>query len=220
RGGGGAGGACSACPAAAAPRGRGARWGTRRPPPRRGGPAAPRRRTPTPSAPRRSPACPRRTRRGRRTGRDAGGAGRRASGLPRREAARPRHPDERRQPARLRARRRLSERRDPVIAPPLVVHLGGGPLARLLDQALLEHPLDRAVQRPRPEPDLSAGPLRDLLEDRVAVPVFPGERYEDVERRLGQRQDGFEAGLVMHGPIISTVDISTRRRLRKLSRET
>ena len=92
------------------------------------------------------------------------------------------------QPARLGLRHRRTERRDPVVAPPLVVLFRRGTLAGLDEQSLLEHALDRSVERAGAQLQLSAGARRDVLDDGVAVPVLVGQGQQDVERRGRQRQ--------------------------------
>src|SRR5262249_45145513 len=64
---------------------------------------------------------------------------------------------------------------------------GVGPL----DQAVDEHPVDRAVERPRTDVDATARQPLDLGHDRVAVRLPGGEDEEDVERRRGKRQQVF-----------------------------
>src|SRR6185436_12667826 len=74
-----------------------------------------------------------------------------------------------------------SMRRDPVVAPPLVVVFGRRAVASLDDQPLLEHPLDGAVERAGAQFQLAVGVGRDVLNDRVAVAVFTGQGEQDVE---------------------------------------
>jgi hypothetical protein len=52
-----------------------------------------------------------------------------------------------REPLHLRARDRVPERAEPVIAPPLVVGAARRPFVELLDQSLVEQPAERAVER-------------------------------------------------------------------------
>ena len=77
--------------------------------------------------------------------------------------------------------------RQQVIATPLVVFVGRGPAAALLDQPLFLHPLNGPVQRAGAEPDLAVGPGSDVLDDGVAVPLAIRESEQDVEcRRLAE----------------------------------
>lgn len=104
------------------------------------------------------------------------------------EATRPRHPDQLAEAARFRSRRGGAERRDPVIATPLVVELGRRPIRGLDQKSLLEHSLNRSIQGARAHPKRAVGARLDVLDDPVAVPILVGERQEDVERRGRQRQ--------------------------------
>ena len=91
-----------------------------------------------------------------------------------------------------------SEGRVPVVAAPLVVLLGGGALVGLDDEPLLDHPLDRAIERARAEPQRAVGAGGDVLDDAVAVAVVVGHRDQDVEGRRGQRQQRRRAGVCGH----------------------
>src|SRR5262249_2967385 len=153
------------------PDGRAPRSRARRPASPPTGRAAPGGPTPRGGASRRSPPSPGRTRCGTTGGRAGGACGRRASRAPGGEPARPREPDEPAEPRGLRARGRRAEGRDPVVAPPLVVVLRVRALAGLHDQALLEHPLDGAVERARGEAQLPPRALGHVLDDPVAVAV-------------------------------------------------
>src|SRR5262245_13078899 len=62
-----------------------------------------------------------------------------------------------------------SERRQPVIPAARIVELTGGTLAGLGDEALLDQPFQRTVQRGRPQPHLSVAALQHVLLDGVAV---------------------------------------------------
>ena len=96
-------------------------------------------------------------------------------------------------PPGLRPCRRLSERCDPVVAAALVVQLGGGALAGLVDEALLQEALDGSVEGPRAQPQLPTGPGRHILDDGVAVPVLvrEGERMWKVAGGSGRRSSVF-----------------------------
>src|SRR6476661_9749418 len=143
----------------------------------------------------------------------------RASRLARRKPGGTRHLDELRQAARFGLRNGGSERGNPVVATPLVVLLRRRPIARFDNQSLLEHSLNRSIQRPGAERQLSASPDSDVLDDGVAMPVLLGERQQDVERRRRQRQQAgrFLRDLV-HAQTIATLDILSmaidRRKLR------
>ena len=72
-------------------------------------------------------------------------------------------------------------------APPRIVVLDLRP-PRLHNQTLHQQPLDDPVQRPRAELHLARRLFRDLLEDRVPVQVFLGQRQQDIEHRRRQRR--------------------------------
>ena len=88
-----------------------------------------------------------------------------------------------RQPRCLRLRRLPATRRQAVIPAALVVVRSAGPLvlSKLGDQALLEHPLHGAVQRPGAQPQLSTRSGRDVLHNCIAVLVASSQRNEDVK---------------------------------------
>jgi hypothetical protein len=102
----------------------------------------------------------------------------------------------------------LGDRRAPagntVIAAALVVELGGRTLAQFLDQLLVEHPLDRAIQGARTELEVTVRARRDILHDRVAVAVLVGQGHEDVKRRRGKGKKVVDVS--GHTPSISTLD--------------
>src|SRR5918997_2293524 len=62
------------------------------------------------------------------------------------------------EPFDLRRQNLAAEAGEAVVAAPLVVRLGVGPLPGLLDHAALLQALDRPVKRPRPQPHPPAGP--------------------------------------------------------------
>src|SRR5437867_4895136 len=112
------------------------------------------------------------------------------------------------EPPRFCPRHCFSERRDPVIPPPLVVQLGGRTLPGFYDQTLLEHALDRPVQSPGAEFQLAARASRHVLDNCVSVPVFICKRHENVEgcrRQRKERRRIFAAD--SHRAIIAIVDI-------------
>jgi hypothetical protein len=88
-----------------------------------------------------------------------------------------------RQPHCFRLRHLAAPRRQAVIPAAFVVIRSGGPLilSKLGDQALLEHPLDRAVERSGAQPQLSTRSGGDILHDCIAVLVASGQRDEDVK---------------------------------------
>ena len=79
----------------------------------------------------------------------------------------------------LRFERLTAGARQPIVAAPLVD--GGGRAVALLDPARLHQPLQRAVDRPGPEPHRAVGVTQHVLEDAVAVALAAGEREQDVE---------------------------------------
>src|SRR5690242_10955036 len=105
-----------------------------------------------------------------------------ASASLRRESARARELEHLRQTAGFRLRGRCAHRREAIVTAPLVVVLRRRTLPYFADQALLEQSLDRPIQRARAEFQRAAGPLGDVLHDRVAVAVPVSQRDEDVER--------------------------------------
>ena len=72
--------------------------------------------------------------------------------------------------------------REPVVAAALVVERGIGALLGLLDQAVGEQPLDRAVERAGAELDRAVAEGVDVADERVAVALAPPEGEEDVQR--------------------------------------
>ena len=92
-------------------------------------------------------------------------------------------PDQLPQPARFSLGHPASKRREPIRAPPV-----GAAEHRVPDPAVLEQPLDDAVQRAGAQPDRTVRPLLDFLDDGVAVLFTVGERQQDMEQRRGQRQ--------------------------------
>src|SRR5262245_48617461 len=116
----------------------------------------------------------------------------------RRKSPSARHPDELRQPARFRFRDRRAQRRDPVIPPPLVVFFRSWPFARFDEQSLLEHALNRPIERAGAELQLAFSPYGHILDDGVAVPVFFSHRQQDVEGRWRKRQQFIDFVLVDH----------------------
>src|SRR5258706_11838547 len=130
----------------------------------------------------------RRIRPGRRMDKYAAARGTAASRPPGSESAGARQLDELRETPGLGASHRCSERRDPIISTPFIVELRRGTIPRLDQEALLEHPLNGAIQRSRTEPQLAVRACGDVLNDRVAMAVLIGDGHENVKRRGRQRK--------------------------------
>ena len=79
-------------------------------------------------------------------------------------------------------RPRHRTRREPVVPAALVVERGIGALLGLLDQAVGEQPLDRAVERAGAQLDRAVAEGVDVADQRVAVALTPPEGEEDVQR--------------------------------------
>src|SRR5690242_12043070 len=73
------------------------------------------------------------------------------------------------------------------------------PLARLCDQPIGQHALERAIERAGAHLHLILAVLFDLLHDLVAVLLAGGEREQDVEHRRGERDQRLSC---LHAPII------------------
>src|SRR5205814_3372930 len=73
------------------------------------------------------------------------------------------------------------ERRQPVVAPPLVVQIRGRTSRGLDDPAVLEHAMQRAIERSGLELQLAVGEAGHFLQQAVPVTLLGGEREEDVE---------------------------------------
>src|SRR5215211_2116110 len=103
----------------------------------------------------------------------------------RREAGNPRLREQSAEPFGFSNGRAAPICRDPVEAAALV----GGRLRStdLLDQALLEHPLDGPVQRPRAEAHAAVGERRHLLHHAVPVTLVLGQGHRDVEDDVRKR---------------------------------
>src|SRR5262245_19108833 len=67
-----------------------------------------------------------------------------------------------------------AETRQPVVASPFVGTFRIGAVAKFLDQSLLEHATDCAVQRAGAQSDLAVGTCDDVLHDRVAMSIAIG----------------------------------------------
>src|SRR5262245_58757018 len=82
-----------------------------------------------------------------------------------------------------------AERRKLVIATTGIVELRRWALARLDDQALLDQPFQRAVQRCWPQPHLSAAAFQHVLHDAVAMLLATDQADENVEPVALERQE-------------------------------
>ncbi len=95
--------------------------------------------------------------------------------------------DESPQSVRLRACDPPADRCQPVVLPPLVVDIGGGPARRFRDPPVAEHPVEGAVQSARLQLDVAIGQSRDFLKNGVAMAFFAGQSEQDVEFDRPQR---------------------------------
>jgi hypothetical protein len=101
----------------------------------------------------------------------------------------------------------VAEFGEPVVAAPLIIESRIGPLVGLLDQALVEHPLDRAVERARSHSNRPTTQFGDIAHDRVAMLLAVGERHDDVHHRHRQRQEPFDLVSVTHVTTMTTLDL-------------
>src|SRR5262245_5422176 len=108
------------------------------------------------------------------------------SSLSRHEAVQPRVMEQRGEPFGFRRGDRTAEPGQPVVPPPLVV--AGRTPEGLLDQAVVEHLADGAVERAGTHPHVAVRPLGDLLHDGVAVLFSLAEGDQDVEHGRSERQ--------------------------------
>src|SRR5690349_11076921 len=84
---------------------------------------------------------------------------------------------------------RETPRREPVVAPAILVALAVQRDDQFLDQSVDQHALNRAIQRARAEASLAVGEALDVLHDAVAMRFAVGESEEDVkDGRRQQRQ--------------------------------
>ena len=74
-----------------------------------------------------------------------------------------------------------AEGRDPVIPAAFVVQFRSGTILSLDDQALFEHPLNRAVKRPGAQLQFAVRARGHVLDDGVAMPVVDGHGERNVE---------------------------------------
>src|ERR1700691_1548356 len=79
-----------------------------------------------------------------------------------------------------------------VIAAPRVILFGRWPRGGFFDKIFIYQALERAVHRRRPEPQLAAGAIEDLLHDAVAMLLLAVERQQDMEpmRLKGEKTVG------------------------------
>ena len=96
---------------------------------------------------------------------------------------RSRHADEIHQSRSFRLRHRSAQRGETVVAAPLVIVFRRGPFVGLDDQPVLEHALNRSIQRARAQPDRAVGASGDILNDRVAMTILVGQRDQDMKGR-------------------------------------
>src|SRR3954470_21347789 len=87
-------------------------------------------------------------------------------------------------------RNAATTRRQPVITAADVVCLRIRTLVELFDQPIVEHPLNRSVERPRSEPQRATGPGGDGLHDGVSMSVAVAQSDEDVQYRHRNGQAG------------------------------
>ena len=99
----------------------------------------------------------------------------------RREPHRARVAEQRGQTGRSSIAGLAAQTRDPVVAATGSSFRRVGPRVELLDESVLEHPLNSTVQRARTEPQLTVGSRADVLHDRVAVTFAVGDGEEDVK---------------------------------------
>ena len=86
-------------------------------------------------------------------------------------------------------------RRQPVVAPAIFVRFVVERDGQLLDQAVHQHSLNRAVQGARAQPGIAVGEALDVLHDAVAVRLAVGEREQDVKDGRSQQRTRFVAGI-------------------------
>ncbi len=91
--------------------------------------------------------------------------------------------------------------RDPVVPPPLVILLGGGPLMDLFDQILIEHPLNRPIEGACAQANVAIGARGNVLDDGIPVEVAFSQGHEDVKRCRLQWKQGFGAWLIVRSPL-------------------
>src|SRR5947208_4676842 len=94
------------------------------------------------------------------------------------------------EPCRFGVQHGAAERRQAVIAAPLVVGAGRWPAARVGDEPILEEPRERGVEGAGAKAQGAARALGDLEDDSVAVALGVDERQQDVKLLRRQRQMG------------------------------
>ena len=100
---------------------------------------------------------------------------------------RARDADEPPQPIGFGGRDPFPERRQAVVPPPFVVQVGGGAARRLGNPSVLEHPVQRPVERAGLELQFAVSEGRNLLEDVVAMALLRREGEQDVEFDRSER---------------------------------
>src|SRR5262249_34173839 len=147
----------------------------------------------------------RRIRRGRAPDTIAAARDRTASRLTRHESAGAGELDHLRQSARLGLRDRAPERCDAIVTAPLVVLADLRTRALFDQQTLLEHALDRAVERAGLDLYRTVGARGGVLDDGVPVAIGVGEGDQDVECARWQREQCLR--IVVHRLTIVTGNI-------------
>jgi hypothetical protein len=74
-------------------------------------------------------------------------------------------------------------RRQPIVAAAVVIRFVMQGDGQFLDQTVHQHPLNGSVERPGTESGPATGHALDVLHDRVAMRLSPGEHEQDVEYR-------------------------------------
>jgi hypothetical protein len=97
------------------------------------------------------------------------------------EAVSARHCDQTGQAVCLAGGDAAAEGRQPIVPPPLVIVLRRGAAAGFGDPPVVQHPVECTVERAGLEPQFAFGDALDFLQDAVAVPIFAGQRQQDVE---------------------------------------
>jgi hypothetical protein len=97
----------------------------------------------------------------------------------------------------LYAQNATAERRQTIVAAPLISQIWGGAMLRLDDQPLVGESLDHPIQIARVEPDEATRTLGDLLHEGVAVAVVLGQCEQELE--IDGLQGKKVAGVGRHG---------------------
>ena len=83
-----------------------------------------------------------------------------------------------------------AEPREPVIPPADVILLGRWAVTRLFDEVCVHEPLECAVKRRWPQPDLAIRAVENFLHDPVAMLILIRKRQEDMEPVRLEREKG------------------------------